>query len=127
MNISGLEVSDDFLGRYSELNLKTLKAWGTKISDEGMAMIGNRCGKLQYLDIEFCKEVTEKGVMEVVRNCERLRYINLCRCEKVSINILPEMAFSRLSLRKINLPRGFDLSEQMMNSVSSFGCQLILH
>ncbi|XP_058215041.1 EIN3-binding F-box protein 1-like [Rhododendron vialii] len=74
LNINDLKVSGLF-GRYSDhpvLNLKTLKARGTEIDDKGMAMIGNRCRNLQYLDIECCNEVTDRGVMEVVRNCERL-------------------------------------------------------
>ncbi|KAF7153647.1 hypothetical protein RHSIM_Rhsim01G0029300 [Rhododendron simsii] len=127
LNISDLKVSGLF-GRYSDhsvLNLKTLKACGIEIDDKGMAMIGNRCRNLQYLDIECCNEVTDRGVMEVVRNCERLRYINLHLCEKVSTNILPQMVLSRPSLRNINLPRCDDLSEQMINLVLlSFGCRV---
>ncbi|KAE9462600.1 hypothetical protein C3L33_05515, partial [Rhododendron williamsianum] len=75
LNICGLNISDVF-GSYSDhsvLNLKTLKAPDTQIDDEGMAMIGNRCRNLQYLDIGNCKKVTDKGVLEVVRNCERPR------------------------------------------------------
>ncbi|KAE9462601.1 hypothetical protein C3L33_05514, partial [Rhododendron williamsianum] len=104
LNINCLEVSDIF-GRYSDhsvVNLKTLNAWGTQINDKGMAMIGNGCQNLQYLDIGYCHEVTEKGVMEVVRNCSRLRDINLIGCKKLSTNVLPQMEFSRLSLWKVD-------------------------
>ncbi|KAF7152693.1 hypothetical protein RHSIM_Rhsim01G0031000 [Rhododendron simsii] len=98
LNINGLQVSDVF-GRYfddhSVLNLKTLEARMTEIDDKGMAMIGNRCRNLQYLDIGYCNEVTNKGVMEVVTNCARLRDIDLIGCQKVSTYISPEMAFSR--------------------------------
>ncbi|XP_058215097.1 F-box/LRR-repeat protein 4-like [Rhododendron vialii] len=100
LNINGLQVSNVF-GRYSDdhsvLNLKTLEARMTEIDDKGMAMIGNRCRNLQYLDICYCNEVTNKGVMEVVTNCARLRDIDLIGCEKVSTYISPEMAFSRRS------------------------------
>ncbi|KAE9462573.1 hypothetical protein C3L33_05516, partial [Rhododendron williamsianum] len=84
LNINLLKVSGIF-GRYSDhfvVNLKTLKAPGTQINDEGMAMIGKRCRNLQHLDIAFCKKVTDKGVMEVVRNCERLRHTSLVGCPK---------------------------------------------
>ncbi|KAI8570336.1 hypothetical protein RHMOL_Rhmol01G0026700 [Rhododendron molle] len=87
LNIDGLTQVSDVLRRYSDnsvVNLKTLNARGTHINDEGLAMIGNRCPNLQYLDIGFCKEVTDKGVMEVVTNCQRLRDINLIGCEKLS-------------------------------------------
>ncbi|XP_058215166.1 uncharacterized protein LOC131326400 [Rhododendron vialii] len=98
LNINGLQVSDIFR-RYSDdhsvLNLKTLEARMTEIDDKGMAMIGNRCRNLQYLDICYCNEVTNKGVMEVVTNCARLRDIDLIGCQKVSTYISPEMAFSR--------------------------------
>ncbi|KAI8570333.1 hypothetical protein RHMOL_Rhmol01G0026400 [Rhododendron molle] len=98
LSINGLQVSDIF-GRYSDdhsvLNLKTLEARMTKIDDKGMAMIGNRCRNLQYLDICYCNEVTNKGVMEVVTNCARLRDIDRIGCQKVSTYISPEMAFSR--------------------------------
>ncbi|KAH7862347.1 hypothetical protein Vadar_003560 [Vaccinium darrowii] len=131
LNINHLKVSNDFFGRYSDnsskLNLKTLEACDNKISDEGMAMIGNRCPNLQYLNIGFCKQVTDKGVMEVVKKCKRLRNICLYGCEKVSTNILPEMVFSRPSLRKIDLPSKFDLTEETKNTVSSFGCRLIFN
>ncbi|KAH7862659.1 hypothetical protein Vadar_007770 [Vaccinium darrowii] len=131
LNINHLEVSNDFFGSYSDnsskLNLKTLEACHNKISDEGMAMIGNRCPNLQYLNIGFCKQVTDKGVMEVVKKCKRLRNICLYGCEKVSTNILPEMVFSRPSLRKIDLPSKFDLTEETKNTVSSFGCRLIFN
>ncbi|KAH7859415.1 hypothetical protein Vadar_000804 [Vaccinium darrowii] len=104
LHICCLEVSDIF-GRYSDnsvVNLKTLKARETQINDKAMAMIGNRCRNLQYLDIGSCNEVTDKGVMEVVRSCERLRDINRLGCKNVSTNILPQMVFSRPSLRKLN-------------------------
>ncbi|KAI8570337.1 hypothetical protein RHMOL_Rhmol01G0026800 [Rhododendron molle] len=92
LNIDCLHVSDIF-GRHSDnsvVNLKTLKARGTQINDKGMAMIGNRCRNLQYLDMGYCNKVTGKGVMEVVENCARLRGINLIGCGKVSTYILPE-------------------------------------
>ncbi|XP_057508482.1 uncharacterized protein LOC130791360 [Actinidia eriantha] len=110
LKIFWLGVSNVF-ERYLEhsiVNLKSLEACGTKINDEAMANIGNRCPCLQYLDISYCKGVTNNGVMEVVRNCKRIREINLNRCENVSANILPQMMFSRLSLKKITPPCGFD-------------------
>ncbi|XP_058215251.1 uncharacterized protein LOC131326474 [Rhododendron vialii] len=63
LHINGLEVSDIFgcCSDHSVVNLKNLKARGTQINDEGMAMIGNRSQNLQYLHIGYCKEVTEKG------------------------------------------------------------------
>ncbi|KAF7149530.1 hypothetical protein RHSIM_Rhsim02G0048200 [Rhododendron simsii] len=100
-----LEVSDIF-ERYSDhslVNLKTVNAWGMQINVKGMAMIGNGCQNLQYLDIGYCHDVTEKGVMELVRNCSRLRDINLIGCKKLSTNLLPQMEFSRLSLWKVEL------------------------
>ncbi|KAF7154416.1 hypothetical protein RHSIM_Rhsim01G0031500 [Rhododendron simsii] len=66
-----VERVSDVLRRSSDnsvVNLKTLNARGTHVNDEGLAMIGNRCQNLQYLDIGLCKEVTDKGVMEVVTN-----------------------------------------------------------
>ncbi|KAF7154514.1 hypothetical protein RHSIM_Rhsim01G0029800 [Rhododendron simsii] len=66
LNIDGLTQVSNVL-RYSDnsvVNLKTLNARGTRINDEGLAMIGNRCRNLQYLDIGLCEEVTDKGVME---------------------------------------------------------------
>ncbi|KAF7153231.1 hypothetical protein RHSIM_Rhsim01G0030800 [Rhododendron simsii] len=72
LNIDGLTQVSSVLRRYSDnsvVNLKTLNAHGTRINDEGLAMIGNRCRNLQYLDIGLCEEVTDKGVMEVVTNC----------------------------------------------------------
>ncbi|GFS34841.1 hypothetical protein Acr_00g0036400 [Actinidia rufa] len=110
LKIFWLGVSNVF-ERYSEhsiVNLKSLEACGTKINDEAMANIGNRCPCLRYLDISYCKGVTNNGVMEVVRNCKRIREINLNRCENVSANILPQMMFSRPSLKKITPPCGFD-------------------
>ncbi|KAF7153522.1 hypothetical protein RHSIM_Rhsim01G0032000 [Rhododendron simsii] len=80
LNIDDLTQVSNILRRYSDnsvVNLKTLNARGTSINDEGLAMIGNRCRNLQYLDIGLCEEVTDKGVMEVVTNCQRLRDINL--------------------------------------------------
>ncbi|KAF7152358.1 hypothetical protein RHSIM_Rhsim01G0082800 [Rhododendron simsii] len=76
LHINGIEVPDVFgcCFDHSAVNLKTLKARHTQINDEGMAMIGNRCRNLQYLDIACCKNVTDKGVREVVRNCEILRF-----------------------------------------------------
>ncbi|XP_058215131.1 uncharacterized protein LOC131326378 [Rhododendron vialii] len=99
LNIDGLTQVSDFLRRNSDnsvVNLKTLNARGTHINDEGLAMIGNRCRNLQYLDIGLCKEVTDKGVMEVVTNCQRLRDINLIGCEKLSTYsyILPHGVFN---------------------------------
>ncbi|KAF7153645.1 hypothetical protein RHSIM_Rhsim01G0030700 [Rhododendron simsii] len=112
-------VSDVF-GRYSDdhsvlLNLKTLKACGTEIDDNGMAMSGTRCRNLRYLDIGNCKKVTDKGVMEVVRNCQRLRDIILDDCEKVSSCTLPLMLLSRPSLRNIDPPCIDDLNKQLIN------------
>ncbi|PSS13949.1 F-box/LRR-repeat protein [Actinidia chinensis var. chinensis] len=110
LKIFWLGVSNIF-ERYSEhsiVNLKSLEACGTKINDESMTNIGNRCPCLRYLDISYCKGVTNNGVMEVVRNCKRIREINLNRCENVSANILPQMMFSRPSLKKITPPCGFD-------------------
>ncbi|XP_058215219.1 uncharacterized protein LOC131326444 [Rhododendron vialii] len=126
LNIWGLNISDVF-GSYSDhsiLNLKTLEAQDTQIDDEGMAMIGNRCRNLQYLDIGNCKKVTDKGVMEVVRNCKRLRDILMGGCEKVSASIVLQMVSSRPSLRNIEPPCFDDLSEQMIDKVLSFGCRL---
>ncbi|KAF7154030.1 hypothetical protein RHSIM_Rhsim01G0031300 [Rhododendron simsii] len=83
LHINGIEVSDVF-GRCSDhsiVNLKTLKARHTQINDEGMAMIGNRCRNLQYLDIACCENVTDKGVREVVRNCERLRVTTMAEAK----------------------------------------------
>ncbi|KAF7154812.1 hypothetical protein RHSIM_Rhsim01G0030400 [Rhododendron simsii] len=100
LHIDCLEVSDVFGCRsdYSVENLKTLKAHVTRLNDERMAMIGNKCRNLQYLHIGFYEEVTDKGVMEVVRNCERLREITLIGCKEVS--------------------------EQLINRALSFGCRL---
>ncbi|KAI8570329.1 hypothetical protein RHMOL_Rhmol01G0026000 [Rhododendron molle] len=85
LNINGLKVSGLF-ARYSDdhsvLNLKTLNARWTEIDDKGMAMIGNSCRNLQYLDIECCNEVTDRGAMEVVKNCERLS----ASTKKVNLN-----------------------------------------
>ncbi|KAF7153840.1 hypothetical protein RHSIM_Rhsim01G0032600 [Rhododendron simsii] len=126
LNIWGLNISDVF-GSYSDhyvLNLKTLEAQDTQIDDKGIAMIGNRCRNLQYLDIGNCKKVTDKGVLEVVRNCQRLRNILMGGCEKVSASIVLQMVSSRPSLRNIEPPCFDDLSEQMINKVLSFGCRL---
>ncbi|KAF7153598.1 hypothetical protein RHSIM_Rhsim01G0031800 [Rhododendron simsii] len=115
------------LGSYSDhsvLNLKTLEAQDTQFDGEGMAMIGNRCRNLQYLDIGNCKKVTDKGVMEVVRSCERLRDILMGGCEKVSASVVLQMVSARPSLRNIEPPYFDDLSEQMINKVLSFGCRL---
>ncbi|KAF7154365.1 hypothetical protein RHSIM_Rhsim01G0030200 [Rhododendron simsii] len=99
LNIDDLTQVSNVLRRYSDnsvVNLKTLNARGTSINDEGLAMIGNRCRNLQYLDIGLCEEVTDKGVMEVVTNCQRLRDINLIGCEKLSTYsyILPHGVFN---------------------------------
>ncbi|XP_058215065.1 uncharacterized protein LOC131326329 [Rhododendron vialii] len=128
LNINGLQVSDVF-GRYSDdhsvlLNLRTLKARGTEIADNGMAMIGTRCRNLRYLDIGNCEKVTDKGVMEVVRNCQRLRDIILDDCEKVSSRTLPLMLLSRPSLRNIDPPCIDDLSKQLINLFLSFNCRV---
>ncbi|KAI8570332.1 hypothetical protein RHMOL_Rhmol01G0026300 [Rhododendron molle] len=107
LSIDSVKVSDVF-GRYfvnhSIVNLKTLRARSTQINDKGMAMLGNRCQNLQYLDIGCCNKVTDKGVMEVVRNCARLRDILLGGCERVSTNILLQMVLSRPALRNIEPP-----------------------
>ncbi|KAI8570339.1 hypothetical protein RHMOL_Rhmol01G0027000 [Rhododendron molle] len=126
--VAGRITDDDVFGSYSDhsiLNLKTLKAQDTQIDDEGMAMIGKRCRNLQYLDIGNCKKVTDKGVIEVVRNCERLRDILMGGCEKVGASIVLQMVSSRPSLRNIEPPCFDDLSEQMIDKVSPFGCLLI--
>ncbi|KAF7153324.1 hypothetical protein RHSIM_Rhsim01G0030300 [Rhododendron simsii] len=99
LNIDGLTQVSNVLRRYSDnsiVNLKTLNARGTRINDEGLAMIGNKCRNLQYLDIGLCEEVTDKGVMEVVTNCQRLRDINIIGCEKLCTYsyILPHGVFS---------------------------------
>ncbi|KAI8570338.1 hypothetical protein RHMOL_Rhmol01G0026900 [Rhododendron molle] len=90
LDIEHLTVSNIF-GRQSERSgakLKTLKAWGTKLNDEAMAMIGNRCPNLQFLNSGCCEEVTSDGVKEVVRKCKRLRVLNVRLCPNVGIGIL---------------------------------------
>ncbi|KAH7860169.1 hypothetical protein Vadar_010142 [Vaccinium darrowii] len=124
--IFGLRVSDVF-GKFSDhsvVNLKTLKAGETDINDKGMAMIGNKCRNLEYLDISNCNEVTDKGVLKVVRNCKRLRDVSLYGCEKVRANILSQMVLSRPSPRNIYPPSCDDLSEQMRKIFLSVGCSL---
>ncbi|KAF7153722.1 hypothetical protein RHSIM_Rhsim01G0031400 [Rhododendron simsii] len=119
-----------FVGKYSERSgtkLKTLKAWGTKLNDESMVVIGNRCPDLQFLNIGHCEDVTRDGVKEVVRKCKELRVLNVRGCPNVGIGILDWMVISRppIALKEVFSPCGFPPpSEDMRNLFLCFGCRL---
>ncbi|XP_058215209.1 uncharacterized protein LOC131326435 [Rhododendron vialii] len=118
------KVSNIF-GRYSErsgMKLKILKACGTKLNDEAMAMIGNRCPDLQFLNIGYCEEVTSDGVKEVVRKCKRLRVLNVRGCPNVGIGILDWMVISRpsIALKEFFSPCGFPPPSEDMRNLRNF-------
>ncbi|KAG5545175.1 hypothetical protein RHGRI_017603 [Rhododendron griersonianum] len=60
--------------------LEVLEAAGSGINDDGLVVIGNRCGKLLELNLGSCLGVTMVGLKEILTNCKRLRRLNLTGC-----------------------------------------------
>ncbi|KAI8551506.1 hypothetical protein RHMOL_Rhmol06G0192100 [Rhododendron molle] len=53
--------------------LEVLEAARSGINDDGLVVIGNRCGKLLELNLGGCLGVTMVGLKEILTNCKRLR------------------------------------------------------
>ncbi|XP_058067510.1 uncharacterized protein LOC131216916 [Magnolia sinica] len=91
------------------LKLEILRAAGSGIGDEGLAMMARQgCRALRMLDLEGCLGVTKIGVKELLgsNGCVELKEVNLKNCCNVSADVLAWMVFSRPSLRKIGPPSG---------------------
>ncbi|XP_060203044.1 uncharacterized protein LOC132631483 [Lycium barbarum] len=115
------------IGKGAELtNLEVINAAGSALSDEGLAMIGNRCSRLLKLNLENCKGLTGKGIQAMVKNCTTLRVIDLKRCQ-VSASSLNSIVSSSSSLKRVFPPssdgshdslRGFSLHNGCLVSSS---------
>ncbi|GAB2269523.1 hypothetical protein Dimus_004444 [Dionaea muscipula] len=102
--------------------LEVLRASGSGLTDEGMAMVGKRCEGLMYLDVTCCNSITSRGVLEVVGSCSKLREINLNFCRITDKSIVPRMVLTAKSLRKIVTPRGLVCTEDEKNFFWEHGC-----
>lgn len=101
--------------------LESLRACGTWINDEALAMISKKCKGLLHLDLQGCLNVSSRGVKEVVQSCIRLREINLKYCE-ADDGIFPWMVLANPSLRKIIPPCGFSPTKKLQNFLLRHGC-----
>jgi len=105
-------------------NLEVLNLTETKVDDEALYVISNRCPSLLQLELQRCADITKKGVMHVVKNCTQLREINLNSCPNVHAKVVASMVRLRPSLRKIEAPPGFRLTDRNRKLLSSHGCFL---
>ncbi|KAH7842271.1 hypothetical protein Vadar_003415 [Vaccinium darrowii] len=114
------------IGNSFELSeLETLRAARSGINDDGLVVIGNRCGRLLKLSLEACSEVTTVGLEEIVRNCKRLRKIDLTGCSDISSGFVELIVISRPSLRKIILPHSSLPSKSQRKLFLRYGCLVL--
>ncbi|KAH7859524.1 hypothetical protein Vadar_002177 [Vaccinium darrowii] len=98
--------------------LESLRAARSGINDDGLVVIGSRCGRLLKLNLEACLGVTTVGLKEILRNCKRLRKRDLTSCHNISFDLnhlIEWMVISRPSPRKIILPYSSLPSESQRN------------
>ncbi|KAL5985487.1 hypothetical protein ACLOJK_027471 [Asimina triloba] len=115
------------MGGASFPKLEVLKAAGTGMEDEGLAMVGKQgCGALRVLDLEGCWSVTERGIKELLRSNggKGLKEVNLRRCCNVNGNVLAWMVFSGPSLKKIVPPPDYTPSERQQELFLRHGCMV---
>jgi len=105
-------------------DLEVLNLTYTKVDDEALYIISNRCPALLELVLLLCDHITNKGVMHVVNNCTQLREISLNSCPNVQAKIVASMVVSRPSLRKIHVPPDFPKSDRNRKLFSRHGCLL---
>lgn len=105
--------------------LEILRAQGSGINDEALAMIGKRCPGLLQFNLKGCLNVTASGVKEMLKNCRVLKEINLELCDNVDVDIVAWIVFSRPSLRKLIPPSGFVPTENQRNLFLRHGCLIV--
>ncbi|CAD5119492.1 DgyrCDS8099 [Dimorphilus gyrociliatus] len=94
------------------VSVESLDLSNTRLSDNGLRIIGRRCPELRSLVIRKCSAVTNVGICEIVSRCVNLNQLDASGCPNVSCLCLSPSASAHLPAHaKRVYVRNLDLSE----------------
>ena len=82
------------LWRYTCANHHKLSLLGTCVDDSGLETLARMFSKLEYLELEYCHDVTDVGVNALMRHgAPCLRWVGLNNLEQITADVCASTSF----------------------------------